>query len=81
MSKTLPLSEVKTHLPSIVARVEERDEEVVVTRNGRPAAVLVSYDEYARVKATLAVLSDPDMIRRIRESSRFVRSRRHRLPH
>jgi len=81
MSKTLPLSALKTHLPSIVACVEKRDEEIVVTRNGRPAAVLVSYDEYARVKATLDLLSDPQMIRQIRERSRFARSRRNRLPH
>jgi antitoxin YefM len=76
MSKTLPLSEVKTHLPSIVAGVEEREEEVVVTRNGRPAAVLVSYEEYARLKATLDVLSDPGMLRQIRESRRHFDARR-----
>jgi antitoxin YefM len=76
MSKTLPLSEVKTHFPSIVAGIEEREEEVVVTRNGKPAAVLISYDEYARLKATLDVLSDPEMMRQIRESSRYFRSRR-----
>jgi len=75
MSKTLPVSAVKTHLPSIVAGVEEREEEVVVTRNGRPAAVLVNYQEYARLKATLDVLSDPEMMRQIRESRRYFRSR------
>ena len=41
MAKTLPLSEVKTRLPELVAGVDEREEEVVVTKNGRPAAVLV----------------------------------------
>jgi prevent-host-death family protein len=76
MRKTLPLSEVKTHLPSIVAQVEEREEEVVVTRNGKPAVVLVNFDEFARLKATLDVLSHPEMMRQIRESSRSFRSRR-----
>jgi prevent-host-death family protein len=79
MSKTLPLSEVKTHLPSIVAGIEEREEEVVVTRNGRPAAVLVNYEEYSRLKATLDVLSDPEMMRQIRESRRYFSSRRRGL--
>ena len=40
MAKTLPLSEVKTRLPELVAGVDEREEEIVVTKNGRPAAVL-----------------------------------------
>lgn len=71
MSKTLPISEVKTHLPKLVASVAERDEEIVVTKNGRPAAMLVSYAEYQRQKETLDILSDPDMMAQIRESRRF----------
>jgi len=36
MAKTLPLSGVKTRLPELITGVEEREEEVVVTKNGRP---------------------------------------------
>ena len=43
--KTLPLSEVKMKLSALVDRVEATDEGVVITRNGRPAAILVSPDE------------------------------------
>jgi prevent-host-death family protein len=71
MSKTLPISEVKTRLPELVTGVAERDEEIVVTKNGRPAAILVSYEEYQRQKETLDILSDPDMMAQIRESRRF----------
>ncbi len=71
MAKTLPISEVKARLPELVTGVEEREEEVVVTRNGKPAAILVNYDEYERLKETLDVLSDPDMMRQIRESERY----------
>ncbi|MGE5307015.1 MAG: type II toxin-antitoxin system Phd/YefM family antitoxin [Alphaproteobacteria bacterium] len=45
MSKTMPISEVKTVLPELVSGVEDRDDEIVVTRNGKPAAVLVNYAE------------------------------------
>jgi len=74
MAKILPISEVKTHLPALVAGVEEREEEVVVTRNGRPAAVLVNYAEYARLKETLDVLTDSELMRQIRKSRAFYRS-------
>ena len=70
MSKTLPISEVKTRLPELVSRLEER-EEIVVTRNGKPAAVLVNYAEYERLKDTLEVLSDPESMRQIAESKSF----------
>ena len=76
MAKTLPLSEVKTRLPELVAGVEEREEEVVVTKNGRPAAVLVNVQEYARLKETLDVLSDPSLMQQIAESRAFYRARK-----
>ena len=70
MSRTLPISEVKTHLPEILTGVEDREEEVVVTRNGRPAAVLVNFEEYERLKATVDVLSDPELMQQIYKSRR-----------
>jgi len=76
MAKTLPISEVKARLPELVTSVQEREEEVVVTRNGRPAAVLVSYVEFERLKETLDVLSDPSLMRQIEESRAFYASGR-----
>lgn len=74
MAKTLPISEVKARLPELVTGVEEREEEVVVTRNGKPAAMLVNYSEYERLKETLDVLSDPDLMRQARESQAYFAS-------
>ena len=74
MAKTLPLSEVKTRLPELVAGVDEREEEIVVTKNGRPAAVLINVQECARLKETLDVLSDPSLMQQIVESRAFYRS-------
>ena len=74
MAKTLPLSEVKTRLPELVTGVEEREEEIVVTKNGRPAAVLVNVQEYARLKETLDVLSDPVLLSQIAESRAFYKT-------
>jgi len=53
MLKTLPISEVKARLPELVTGVEDREEEIVVTRKGKPAAVLVNYADYERLKDTL----------------------------
>ena len=67
----MPISEVKTRLPELVSGVQEREDEIVVTRNGKPAAVLVNYVEYERLKETLDVLSDPVSMRQIAQSKRF----------
>lgn len=66
--ETLPLSHVKAHLSEIADRVEGQHDRVVVTRKGRPAAVLVSPEDLESLEETLAVLSDPQLMRQIRES-------------
>lgn len=67
MSETLPLSYVKAHLSEIADRVESQHDRVVVTRKGRPAAVLLSPDDLEGLEETLAVLSDPALMSQIRE--------------
>src|SRR5438093_12887354 len=79
MGRTLPISEVKTHLPELLTGVEEREEETVVTRKGQPAAVLVNFAEYERLKATLDVLSDPALMRQIRGGRRYIAAGGHGL--
>jgi antitoxin YefM len=75
MPKVLPISEVKARLPELVAGVQEREEKIIVTRNGRPAVVLLNVDEYERLKATLEILSDPELMRQIQASRKFYASR------
>ena len=71
MAKTLPISEVKARLPELVTGVEEREEEVLITRKGKPAAVLVNYAEYERLRETIDVLSDSGLMQQIRKSQAY----------
>lgn len=72
MARTLPISEVKTRLPELVTEVAEREEEIIVTRNGKPIAVIVSYEEYERLKETLDVLSDRKLMKQIHQGERYL---------
>jgi len=56
--KTLSLSEAKMKFSSIVDMVSSMDEEVVITKNGRPAAITISPDKYESVKETANIRSD-----------------------
>jgi prevent-host-death family protein len=79
MARILPISVVKARLPELVTGVQDREEEIVVTRKGRPAAVLVNHAEYERLKETVDVLSDPMLMRQIRASGRFYAAGRRGL--
>ncbi|MCE7007681.1 type II toxin-antitoxin system Phd/YefM family antitoxin [Kibdelosporangium philippinense] len=65
---TESLRAVRDHLSEFVDRAEREHERVVVTRNGRPAAVLIGYEDLAALEETLEILSDPETMAGIRES-------------
>ncbi|MEE8431144.1 MAG: type II toxin-antitoxin system Phd/YefM family antitoxin [Candidatus Desulfatibia sp.] len=65
--KILSLSEVKIKLSQLVEEVNTMDEEIVITKNGRPAAVLISPDEYEGWKETIKIKSDPDLMKEIKQ--------------
>lgn len=67
MPDVLPLSSVKAHLSEVVDRVELEHERVVLTRNGKAAAVLISTDDLEGLEETLAILSDPTLREQIRK--------------
>jgi antitoxin YefM len=64
--KTLSLSEVKMKLSALVDEVRATDEEVVITKNGVPAAVLVSPDELESLRETVAIRLDEEGMEEIR---------------
>jgi antitoxin YefM len=58
MSQTLTVTDAKARLSELVAMVERTQEHVDITRNGEPAAVLVSHAELTALRETIAILSD-----------------------
>jgi len=54
-----PLRAVRDHFSDFVDRAEREHERVIVTRNGRPVAVLIGYDDLAALEETLEILADP----------------------
>jgi antitoxin YefM len=64
----MALKDVKNHLSEVVDKVEREHERVVITKHGRPAAVVVSVDDLESLEQTLDILSRPALIKQIRES-------------
>lgn len=72
MSDVLPLAQVKAKFSEMVDRVERQHDRITVTRNGRPAAVLMSADDLAALEDTLELLSDPTAMAEIQQARRDV---------
>jgi antitoxin YefM len=70
MSETMSLAAVKARFSELVDRVERQQDRVIVTRNGKPAAVLISADDLESLEETLAVMSDRSIAAQVRESQK-----------
>jgi prevent-host-death family protein len=56
---TLPLADVKARLSAVLDDVRDTHERVVITRNGRPEAVILSLSDLEALEETLDILSRP----------------------
>jgi prevent-host-death family protein len=77
--KILSLSEAKMKLSGLVQAVKDTDEEIVITKNGAPAAVLISPEEFESLKETIAVRSDAVLSEEIRKGLRLLKEKEARL--
>jgi antitoxin YefM len=68
----VPLAEVKNRLSEVVERLEREHGRVVITKHGRPAAVMLSLEDLESLEETLAVLSDPALLATLREADAEV---------
>jgi prevent-host-death family protein len=74
--KTLPVSEAKMKLSKLIDIVGTTDEEIVITKNGRPAAVLVSPEEFEGWKETNAIRSDVALMAEIKKGMSALKKKR-----
>ena len=65
--ETLSLSEAKMKLSELIEKVQSTDAEVIITKNGRPAAVLVSPDDFEGWRETIKVKADGDLMSEIKK--------------
>jgi antitoxin YefM len=71
MAKTLPISEAKMKLGELVAGLAAGEEEIIITRHGRPAAVLVAPEAYEALKETLTILANPQALAQIKNAQAY----------
>lgn len=70
--QTLPISKVKDRLNDLVDAASTTREQVTITKNGTPAAVLIGVDEWESLQETLFWLSQPGIRESISEAATDV---------
>jgi prevent-host-death family protein len=62
----LSLADVKNRLSEVIDTLEREHGRVVVTKHGRPAAVMINVDDLESLEETLAIMSDPTLMEAVR---------------
>lgn len=74
--KTLSLSEAKIKLSNLIELLNTTDEEIVITKNGSPAAVLVSPNEFESMQETMVVRSNTELMEEIKKGMEDLKKKK-----
>jgi antitoxin YefM len=66
MTMIIPLADAKARLSAVLDDVRDTHDRVVITRNGRPEAVIISVSDLETIEETLDLLSTPGAMDEIR---------------
>ena len=73
VDRFMSITEAKTRLLDLVRYLKEKDDIVAITKNGVPAAVLLSVEKFEGFLETIDILSDERAMRSLRRSLREAR--------
>jgi prevent-host-death family protein len=68
IAEQMPLADVKNRLSEVVDRLEKEHGRVVITKHGRPAAVVLSVDDLESLEETLDILGDHALLSKIEKA-------------
>jgi antitoxin YefM len=76
MARTVPLTEARATLSELLDEIEGQQDHVIITRNGKPVALLMSMSEWESWEETIEVLSDEELMEDLRRSEEDVKAGR-----
>jgi len=76
MTKTLPITEARINLPTLVDNAKNKLDEYIITVKGSPAAILLSIDEYESLRETLEIMSDKKLMKELKEAEEDIKAGR-----
>ncbi len=76
MTKTIGLSEARQPLPKLITRTSRHMERVVITRKGKPEAILMGFEEFECWVETLELMRNSETVRGIRKGLKDLAANR-----
>ncbi len=68
MINTISIRELRPKLSQVMNNIHKKFDRYVITRRGKPEAIIMSMDDYEGLLETLEIESDPQLMADIREA-------------
>ncbi len=73
MTNTIALTELRPKLPEVMARVSQVLDRFIITRHGKPEAVILSEEDYESLLETIEILSDQTLVKQIKKAQQDLK--------
>ncbi|MFC1623924.1 type II toxin-antitoxin system Phd/YefM family antitoxin [Candidatus Omnitrophota bacterium] len=73
MVNTITLKKLRPELPQVIRDIDTKLDRYIVTKRGKPIAVMISPDDYEGLLETIEILSDRETVKRIKNAKRQIR--------
>ncbi len=67
------VSKLKPQLLSVISKVADAGEEYVVTKNGKPAAIIMNYDDWETFVEMMEIRADKKLMRQIKLGEAYLK--------
>ena len=73
MVTAITLKELRPDLPEVIKKIDARLERYIVTKRGKPIAVMLSPDDFEGLLETIEILSDKEAVKRIKQAKQEIK--------
>ncbi len=73
MTKSITLKKLRPSLPRVVDEIDSKMDRFIITKRGKPVALMMAIDDYESLLETLSVLSDAKLMKRIKQAEKDVK--------
>lgn len=73
MVNTITLKELRPGLPEVIKKIDARLDRYIVTKRGKPIAVMIGPDDYEGLLETIEILSDKETVKRIKRAKQEIK--------
>lgn len=76
MFNNITVKDLRPELPDVIKNIDTKLERYIITKHGRPVAVMMSIDDYEGLLETLEILSDKEAVKRLKKAKKEIKERK-----